>query len=55
MNPNARLIQMTATAPDPVEVKRVAIRIALISIALLGMLTWNGFLIFIAGRMVQLW
>jgi hypothetical protein len=40
---------------DPVEVKRIAIRLALISLALLGMLAWNGLLIFMVVRMIQLW
>ena len=42
-------------APDPAEVKRNAIRLALISLVLVGMLAWNGLLIFLVGHMMQLW
>ena len=34
---------------------RIARRVAVISLALLGTMAWNGFLIFIVGRMIQLW
>src|SRR5712691_580775 len=52
MNTGTRAIPMAAP-PDPVEMKRIAIRVALISLALLGTLAWNGFLIFMVGRMID--
>jgi hypothetical protein len=55
MNTDTHGIQMTATTPDPGEVKRIAIRFALISLTLLGMLAWSAFLIFMVIRMIQLW
>jgi hypothetical protein len=55
MNTGTHGIQMTATTPDPGEVKRIAIRFALISLTLMGMLAWNGLLVFLVGHMLQLW
>jgi hypothetical protein len=34
---------------------RTASRVALISLALSGTMAWNGLLIFVVGRMIQLW
>jgi hypothetical protein len=51
----------TAAAPIPIPIviprpsSRIAIRAALVSSALMGTLAWNGLLIFIVGRVIQLW
>jgi hypothetical protein len=41
--------------PDPVEAKGNAVRLASILLALMGMLAWNGLLIFSIGRLLLLW
>jgi hypothetical protein len=55
MNANARSIPTAATRPDPATVKRDTMRLALISLGLLITLAWNGLIILLFGRLVQLW
>jgi hypothetical protein len=54
MNSDIRPIPMMATTPDA-EVKRIALRVALISLTLAGMLAWNGLLMVLVGHLLQLW
>jgi hypothetical protein len=45
---------LTAMVPGPVDAKRNAMRLALILLALMGMLAWNGLLILSVGRLLLL-